>query len=64
VTWTCTQLYADLKKERDVGSKFKKNVKTKEGVEVHGGMTEGSAEGTRHTVVDEEQVAFSNWINK
>lgn len=58
------QLYADLKKERDVGSKFTKSVKTKEGVAVHGGMTEGSAEGTRHTVVDEEQVAFANWINK
>jgi len=58
------KLYTDLKKERDVGSKFKKNVKAKEGVEVHGGMAQSSAEGTKHTVVDEEQVAFANWINK
>ena len=38
-------------------------VTSREGVEKLGGMSETSAEGTTHSVLIEEQVAFANWIN-
>jgi len=39
-------------------------VSTREGIEKLGGMSETSAEGTTHSVLIEEQVAFANWINR
>jgi len=57
------QLYASLKQDRDLGRKFLEVVSTREGVEKLGGMSETSAEGTTHSVLVEEQVAFANWIN-
>lgn len=58
------QLYARLKAERDFGSKFKKQIARREGIDHLGGMSQTSAEGTTHSVRKEEQVAFSNWINR
>jgi len=39
-------------------------VTTKAGLDNYAGMSAISAEGTTHTVKKEEQVAFSNWINR
>ena len=58
------QLYARLKSEHDMGSKFKKMVSRREGIEAFGGTTKASVEGTTHTVRQEELTAFSLWINR
>ena len=55
-------MYAELKSELDMG--YKKIVKRREGIEVMEGTSKQSAEGTTHSVRKEEQVAFSNWINR
>jgi plastin-3 len=57
-------LYAVLREAHDFGSQFKKVVTTKSGLDNYAGMSALSAEGTTHTVRKEEQIAFSNWINK
>jgi len=57
------QLYSSLKHDHDLGRKFLDVVTSREGVEKLGGMSETSAEGTTHSVLIEEQVAFANWIN-
>jgi len=57
-------LYAVLKDTHDLGSRFKKVVAAKTGLDNYAGMSALSAEGTTHTVRQEEQVAFSNWINR
>ena len=38
-------------------------MKTREGIQVQGGSTEASADGTTHTTSDAEKVAFKDWIN-
>ena len=53
-----------MKKEKDLGRNFKQKISKRENIETHGGMTEASTEGTTHSVRKEEQVAFSNWINR
>lgn len=58
------QLYALLKDEHDFGSRFKKAVTTKTGLDNYAGMSAISAEGTTHTVKKDQQVAFANWINR
>ena len=50
--------------DHDLGRKFLDAVSAREGVEKLGGMSETSAEGTTHSVLVEEQVAFANWINR
>ena len=57
------QLYCHLMHDLDEGRRFRDAVTTREGVEKLGGMSETSAEGTTHSVLMEEQVAFANWIN-
>lgn len=57
-------MYAMMKDRFDLGSKFKKLIAAKDGLDNYGGMSAMSAEGTTHTVRKEEQVAFSNWINR
>lgn len=42
---------------------FKTLVSKKENLQHLGGMSEASSEGTTHSVRQEEQAAFSNWIN-
>jgi len=53
-----------IKDQYDLGNKFKKLVVARGGLDNYGGMSATSAEGTTHTVRKEEQVAFSNWINR
>ena len=60
----CVQLYTELMQDRDFGSKITQFIKTATGLRTIGGTSQTSAEGTTHSVRDEEQVAFSNWINK
>ena len=58
------QLYTQLMEDRDYGSKLSQFIKTASGLRTIGGTSNTSAEGTTHSVRDEEQVAFSNWINR
>ncbi|XP_053205055.1 plastin-1-like [Panonychus citri] len=56
------QLCYDLK-SKDVANTFKKAVTKPENLETIGGMSAASSAGTTHSVRQEEQVAFSDWIN-
>jgi plastin-3 len=56
------QICIDLK-TKEVASSFKQVVSKKENLETLGGMSEGSAAGTTHSVRLEEQISFSEWIN-
>ncbi|CAK9297455.1 unnamed protein product [Gordionus sp. m RMFG-2023] len=56
------KLYRDLK-SKEFATTFKSMVSKKDNLVTHGGMSETSSEGTTHTVKQEEQVAFSHWIN-
>lgn len=47
----------------DVAQAFKTMVSKRENLQHLGGMSEASSEGTKHSVRQEEQAAFSNWIN-
>lgn len=47
----------------DVAQAFKTLVSKRENLQHLGGMSEASSEGTTHSVRQEEQAAFSNWIN-
>lgn len=47
----------------DVAQAFKQMVSKRENLQHLGGMSEASSEGTTHSVRQEEQAAFSNWIN-
>jgi len=58
------QLYTELMEDRDFGSKMSGLIKAATGLKTFGGTSKTSAEGTTHSVRDEEQVAFSNWINR
>jgi len=60
----CVQLYAELVEDRDFGAKLSNVIRTAPGLRTIGGTSKTSAEGTTHSVRDEEQVAFSNWINR
>ena len=51
-------------KQKDVALSFKKHVSKRENLQTLGGMSEASSEGTTHSVRHEEQVAFSDWINR
>lgn len=56
------KICVDLKAQ-EVSSTFKQNISKKENLEKLGGMSDGSAEGTTHSVRLEEQISFSEWIN-
>lgn len=56
------ELYTRLKSAQ-FETTFKRAVKSRSNLEKHAGNTESSAEGTTHTVRQEEKVAFTNWIN-
>ena len=58
------QLYAKLRKEKDFGIKYKKQVQTRKDIETRGGTSQASVEGTTHSIKKEETVAFSDWINR
>ena len=57
------QLCSDLRSQ-DVALTFKKNITKRENLQTLGGMSEASSAGTTHSVRHEEQVAFSDWINR
>jgi plastin-3 len=50
-------------KSRDFSSTFKKKLSKNKSVEQLGGTSEASSEGTTHSVRQEEEMAFSDWIN-
>lgn len=56
------QICVDLK-SKDVASTFGKNLSKREDIEKIGGLSDQSAAGTTHSVRNEEQLAFSDWIN-
>lgn len=56
-------LCCDLK-SKDIASTFKEAVTRRENLETLGGMSSASSAGTTHSVRIEEQVAFSDWINR
>lgn len=58
------QLYAKLRREKDFGIKYKKQVVTRKDIETHGGTSHASVEGTTHTVKKAETTAFAEWINR
>lgn len=57
-----TKLFARLS-TKAVGGAYKKAVDSRKGVQAVGGTSASSAEGTRHSFSDDEQIGFSNWIN-
>lgn len=54
----CTDL-----KSQEVASSFKTQLTKKDNLQKLGGMSTASSVGTTHSVRQEEQVAFTNWIN-
>lgn len=58
------QLYVSEKSKRDIGHTFKKAVTTRQGVDMIGGTSYASSEGTTHQVRAGEQKAFAEWINR
>jgi len=64
VSFVVSQLYSNLIRDHDFGRKFLDAVSARSGIEKLGGMSDTSAEGTTHSVLIEEQVAFANWINR
>lgn len=56
-------LCCDLK-SKEIASTFKDAVTRRENLETLGGMSSASSVGTTHSVRVEEQVAFSDWINR
>ncbi|ESO04944.1 hypothetical protein HELRODRAFT_111405 [Helobdella robusta] len=61
---TFKSLYALIRTENDIGSTFRSTISAPKDLDNYGGMSPTSTEGTTHTVKKEEQVAFTNWINR
>ena len=57
------QIYKKNSKKFSAGSEFKKLIKKREQLDVSGGTSESSAEGTKHSYSEAERVAFVDWIN-
>ncbi|XP_022782444.1 plastin-3-like [Stylophora pistillata] len=57
------EIYKKNSKKFSAGTEFKKLIKKTEKVEISGGTSESSAEGTKHTFSEAEKVAFVDWIN-
>lgn len=57
------KLANDLKAQ-DVAQSFKSSISKRDNLEKLGGNSEASAGGTTHSVRHEEQMAFSDWINR
>ncbi|EDO32484.1 predicted protein [Nematostella vectensis] len=56
------KLFKDLS-IKAAGGDFKKAVDKREGVKEVGGDSSASAEGTRHSLTDDERIGFTDWIN-
>ena len=57
-----TKLFAKLS-SKAAGGVYKTAVDSRKGVQEVGGGSSASAEGTRHSFSDDEQIGFSDWIN-
>ncbi len=57
-----TRLFSKLS-SKAAGGIYKKAVDHRKGVQEVGGSSKASAEGTRHSFSDDEQIGFSDWIN-
>lgn len=57
-----TNLFSKLS-TKVVGGQYKHAIDSREGVQNVGGDSSASAEGTRHSFSDDEQIGFSDWIN-
>lgn len=57
------QIYKKNSKKFSAGTEFKKLIKKREQLDVSGGTSESSAEGTKHSYSEAERVAFVDWIN-
>ena len=44
-------------------SQFKELIKKRDKINITGGSSEASAEGTKHSYSDAEKAAFADWIN-
>lgn len=57
------EIYKKNSKKFSAGTEFKKLIKKREQLDVSGGTSESSAEGTKHSYSEAERVAFVDWIN-
>lgn len=57
-------MFAKLEDVRNLGRKFKKQVKESVGVKHIAGTNDASSEGTTHSVKANELSGFADWINK
>lgn len=57
------EIYKKNSKKFSAGSEFKKLIKKREQLDVSGGTSESSAEGTKHSYSEAERIAFVDWIN-
>ena len=57
-----TDLFSKLS-TKAVGGRYKQAIDSREGVQKVEGDSTASAEGTRHSFSDDEQIGFSDWIN-
>ena len=57
-----TRLFSSLS-SKATGGIYKQAVDSRKGVQEVGGGSSASAEGTRHSFSDDEQIGFSDWIN-
>lgn len=48
---------------KGVFGEWKSSVSRREGINIQGGATEASADGTTHTSSEDEVIAFTDWIN-
>lgn len=56
------QIYKNVSKKVK-SSAFKELIKKREKINITGGSSEASAEGTKHSYSDAEKAAFADWIN-
>ena len=57
------QIYKKNSKKFSAGSEFKKLIKKRDRLESLGGTSKISTEGTKHSFIEAEKVAFVDWIN-
>lgn len=57
-------MFGQLEEVRNLGRKFKKQVKESVGVKHIAGTHDASSEGTTHSVKDSDVAGFADWMNK
>lgn len=57
-----TRLFSKIS-SKATGGIYRQAVDSRKGVQEVGGSSTASAEGTRHSFSDDEQIGFSDWIN-